>query len=82
MSDTRTTDLPDLDYVLDKDPPHEATVHGYPRDPRYRRSGMHPPQPGDIARCGHVKKNPQKPGEFDGVPVSCPRCRVLKGLAA
>lgn len=74
------TRLPDLDYVLAEDPPHEMTLHAYPRDPAYRRSGALVPQPGDIARCGHIMKGPPCP-ELARMPPTCVRCRVLRGLA-
>jgi hypothetical protein len=50
------------------------TIHWYPRDPRYRRSGNVVPQIGDIAMCGWVKQ--KKPGNPSG-PASCLPCARL-----
>ncbi len=52
-----------------KTPP--PLIHNYPRDPRYRLSGMDKPQIGDIARCGWRKKVPHQ-AECSG--VTCVVC--------
>jgi hypothetical protein len=57
------------------DPP---TIHLYPADPRYRRSGAIKAQPGDIARCGWVKQNPSHPQPRGS--ENCLMCIRLKGL--
>jgi hypothetical protein len=58
------------------------TVHLYPSNPRYRKSGMSLPQPGDIAYCGWVKQSPPRPGEFPLGSENCLMCIRLQGLAA
>jgi hypothetical protein len=50
-------------------------IHSYPRDPMYRKSGMAVPQPGDVARCGWVKKIPPVGGR---PVVSCVVCADLQ----
>jgi hypothetical protein len=42
----------------------DIVVHRYPSDPEHRRSGSSIPQPGDVARCGHVKQVVSHPSEF------------------
>jgi hypothetical protein len=60
--------------------PDRPLIHSYPRDARYRRSGATPPQPGDIAYCGHVKV---LPGDvrFSHMPVECVVCAELRQRA-
>jgi hypothetical protein len=48
-------------------------VHLYPHDPAFRLSGQPEPQPGDIARCGHVKRLPHMPAHGPG-PNTCVVC--------
>lgn len=57
------------------------TIHAYPRDPRYRRSGSIPiPQPGDIAYCGFVKDTPARVLP-PGTGPTCLMCLRLRSLA-
>jgi hypothetical protein len=52
------------------------TIHRYPDDRRYRKSGMSPPQPGDIAFCGWVKRNPPT-----GLPLGTCNCLMCLRLS-
>lgn len=52
----------------------QRMIHRYPRDPRYRLSGMSPPQIGDIAWCGHVKRLPPIHGLPHATPPDCVVC--------
>jgi hypothetical protein len=55
----------------------EPTIHRYPGDSRYRRSGAKIPQIGDIALCGHVKEVPHGgPGQS----ANCLMCLRLSGV--
>lgn len=59
--------------------PRPAVIHSYPRNPSYRLSGSIPiPQPGDVARCGFVKRTPPRPALVDAPPT----CVVCAHLAA
>lgn len=61
------------------DPDIGTTIHCYPRDPRYGRSGNpEEPQPGDIALCGWVKQAPHRPGYLVANCLMCIRLRELK----
>jgi hypothetical protein len=55
------------------------TIHRYPGDSRYRRSGSTEPQPGDIAFCGWVKQQPNDPSIRFG-DANCLMCLRLDGL--
>jgi hypothetical protein len=56
----------------------DSSVHWYPNDPRYRRSGNEHPQVGDVALCGHVKKLP--PANMDGARLTCANCATLRAV--
>jgi hypothetical protein len=55
------------------------TLHRYPGDPRYRKSGAREPQPGDIAYCGWVKSRRSKPAPYGS--ANCLACLRLDGIA-
>jgi hypothetical protein len=75
VSTTRVeTDMSQFEVMAGK------TIHLYPRDPRYRRSGAVRPQPGDITLCGHVKVNPPMVPEPSKRSVSCEACLRLDGV--
>jgi hypothetical protein len=54
----------------------EPIIHKYPPDPIYRKSGQSPPQIGDVAYCGWVKRTPPVAFRRDA-----PRCVVCADLA-
>jgi hypothetical protein len=66
------TDMSAFEAELDR-----PTMHWYPRDPKYRRSGCEDPQPGDVAICGFVKVRPHELGQV----LTCDGCRTLRGLS-
>lgn len=49
----------------------DDTCHWYPTNRKYRKSGMSPPQVGDIAWCGHVKT---RLGAGRAAALSAPQC--------
>lgn len=79
MSVEQVTDMSAFEDAL-KEP--AGISHWYPFDPRYRLSGVSPPQPGDIAWCGYVKKSPHPPsGQAAAAQVpSCEQCVRLRAM--
>lgn len=57
---------------------HLPIIHFYPADPRYRLSGQELPQQGDVAVCGHVKKNPKE--DEPDLPITCIVCKDLENV--
>lgn len=73
---TRTeTDMRSFEDALD-----HPTIHWYPTDPSYCRSGADVPQPGDVAMCGHVKVRPAVTDPDTLGPLTCSQCRTLKAM--
>lgn len=52
-----------------------ATVHFWPDDRAFRKSGASNPQVGDVAACGAVKTGTSAWGQrYIGAPLTCAEC--------
>jgi hypothetical protein len=58
----------------------DCLTHRYPTHLPYRRSGVSPPQPGDIALCGWVKQSPPIGPQAAAKLPRCAQCEQLKVL--
>jgi hypothetical protein len=78
MATISETDMRALEGALSND----FIAHLYPRKPPYRRSGISPPQIGDVALCGWVKEEPPVGRAAAEKFPLCARCACLREMRA